>query len=93
MHVELSNMGGHCFTRSQHLLTITSSHFILLLCKSFGFFDPFLMPRSTSMLERNSATKCHVKTHLCIVLSDDEKPIIPLEKEMRLLLEADLLEL
>ena len=93
MHVELSNMGGHCFTRSQHLLTITSSHFILLLCKSFGFFDPFLMPRSTSMLERNSATMCHVKTHLCIVLSDDEKPIIPPEKEMRLLLEADLLEL
>ena len=86
MYVELSDMGGH-------FLTITSSHFILLFCKSFGFFDPFLMPRSTSMLERNSATMCHVKTHLGIALSDDEKPIIPPEIEIRLLLEVDLLEL
>ena len=42
------------------------------------------------MLERNFVTMWLVKTHLCIALSDDEKPIIPPEIEIRLLLEADL---
>ena len=42
------------------------------------------------MLERNSATMWLVNTHLCIALSDDEKPIIPPEIEIRLLLEVDL---
>ena len=53
---------------------------------SFGFFDPFLIPRSTSMFERNSTTMWLVKTHLCIGPSDDEKPLTPPETEIRLLL-------
>ena len=37
------------------------------------------------MLERNSATMWLVKTHLCTVPLDDEKPIIPSEIEIRLI--------
>ena len=82
---QLSKIGCHCFNTSQHLLTASSSNFILLLCNSFGFVNAFFISVSSSISERNLATMWLVSTHLWTVLSEVENPINPPKKKKELI--------